>query len=376
VTRSIVYHSCVGACVTVLVSSVAFADPPANRDVSDRAADRAPRITEVAANPKLVAALDQEPVTISFRTNAQTQGEVSILDQWQRMVRRIILVDLPAGKHKVVWNGRDDSGRLCRGHRFTFLIRVADTSERTATYDPSSVDDGVEVKTRRFTFDDKTGQLSYTLPRPCMVRVRAGLLNGPMMRTLLDWEPQLAGPHDINWNGLDDSSGVKLMEHPDLNINLVAYALPLNVILVGQDSGDVDPKSANATPTSKNRSRRAGDYLHASCDPSTCHEPRFSIGFPRSMDVADNVPVVSGKTPLRIDIAPADAAYMISKRFEVMLYVDGIFVFEEEDGTSPLTYQWDTSTLVPGKHQVTVNIMSYDDHVGTVTRPVIVEQTK
>ena len=47
-----------------------------------------------------------------------------------------------------------------------------------------------------------------------------------------------------------------------------------------------------------------------------------------------------------------------------------MFLLEEEDGTAPLTYYWDTGGLSPGNHFVTVNVMSYDDHIGTVTHAV------
>ena len=86
--------------------------------------------------------------------------------------------------------------------------------------------------------------------------------------------------------------------------------------------------------------------------------------------------MLSGKVPIRVEIAPEDKIYITNKRFEAMFFVDSVFLFEEEEGTSPLTFYWDTSRLNPGEHLLSVNIMSYDDHVGTKTQKVIIEERK
>jgi hypothetical protein len=62
--------------------------------------------------------------------------------------------------------------------------------------------------------------------------------------------------------------------------------------------------------------------------------------------------------------------------FEVALYVDLNFFFEEEESTTPLTYLWDTSQLTPGPHLLTVNVFSYDGRIGTLTRSVIVGEPR
>ncbi len=47
-----------------------------------------------------------------------------------------------------------------------------------------------------------------------------------------------------------------------------------------------------------------------------------------------------------------------------------MILHEDENATTPLKYLWETSKLTKGLHTVTVNMMSYDDHIGTATYQV------
>jgi hypothetical protein len=75
--------------------------------------------------------------------------------------------------------------------------------------------------------------------------------------------------------------------------------------------------------------------------------------------------------PVRVELDERDEQHLINTRFEIMLFVDGTFIYEMYDGTSPFTYNWDTSRFAKGLHILTVNVFSFDDHVGIVSRKVI-----
>jgi hypothetical protein len=79
------------------------------------------------------------------------------------------------------------------------------------------------------------------------------------------------------------------------------------------------------------------------------------------------VPVVSGVTPLRVTLDPAHAVHLVDTRFEIMVFVDTVFLFESEDGSNPFNHLLDTRALAPGPHLLTVNVLAYDDHFGTHT---------
>jgi hypothetical protein len=171
---------------------------------------------------------------------------------------------------------------------------------------------------------------------------------------------------------------MQLLNHPTLDVKLSAYAVLPNCIWVQEVAAAAQAEKAAPTPSGVGRPGMAGrgPYLHSFCDPGHCHEPRFTVTLQGAQDSGQGGTAVSGKTAVRVEIERADWDYLVSKRFEVIFYVDGVFIFEEESGTTPLTYYWDTARLAPGKHPLTVNVMSYDDHVGTVTKVVNVGGAK
>ena len=56
-----------------------------------------------------------------------------------------------------------------------------------------------------------------------------------------------------------------------------------------------------------------------------------------------------------------------------MFFSDLVFLFEDEAGFSPFTYQLDVSKLSEGEHLMTIDLLSYDDHCAAVTKRVLVK---
>lgn len=307
--------------------------------------------------------MDQgDGLTLTYRLTAPADVSVAILDDWDREVRRMTLGRQSTGIASAAWDGRDAVGQPVTDGVYRYVI-TASSLGGEVTHAPLS--DGEEVLARRFTYDQATGRMNFIMPRLARARVRVGLKGFPHLRTLLDWEPLEGGEHALEWDGMDASGLIRLREHPKLDINLSAFALPDNAVIVRGSSRQPEPPAG--PPQSRALSTA---YLHARHDRRVCHEPRFTVELPQAAPDPNGRPVVFGKTPIRVTIDPRDKAHVVNQRFEVMFYVDTVFVFEEEEGSSPFTFEWDTATLAPGPHLLTVNVLSYDDHVGVVTVPV------
>jgi hypothetical protein len=82
--------------------------------------------------------------------------------------------------------------------------------------------------------------------------------------------------------------------------------------------------------------------------------------------------LVSGKIPLRADVADAQRKIAIERRFEAVFYVDGVFSHENEVGYLPLTWTWDSSQVNDGEHFLTVNIRGYEGNFGAASVKVVV----
>jgi hypothetical protein len=48
--------------------------------------------------------------------------------------------------------------------------------------------------------------------------------------------------------------------------------------------------------------------------------------------------------------------FAIEQRYEILYFVDFNFVMEKEEGYSPSTWIWDTTSLPEGEHILTINI--------------------
>ncbi len=309
-----------------------------------------------------------EAVTLGFEISRKADVAISFCDRLGRQVRQLSQPGSGPGPCTFAWDGRRADGTLPAGSVFLFVIEAKTKDGRRATYNRAEGTGGIEVRPQTYVLDAKTGRIEYVLPKACMIRLRAGLKEGVLGRTLIDWEPRTAGRHIEEWDGKDASGMMTLLAHPDLDLRLTCYSLPDNTIITTGErasfSPEKDPKGAQQRVALWSTD---GKYLHYGHDPRICHEPRFAVSFPdKGPTPPDGVPIARGMTAVRVELDNRDAGPLTNVAYEIMLFVDGVFVFEAEEGMSPFTFQWDTRGLAKGPHALTVNVMSYDDHIGVV----------
>ena len=333
-------------------------------------------ITRVGLNKKSFNPSEGEKVVLSFETTKQADVQVYIYDCLGYEVRKFDMPEIETGRHSVTWDGRKEDGKLAAGNVFLYVIKAKTRDDRRATYNPSRRTGGFNVKTLEYTLDRDTGNIEYVLPKACMIRLRAGLEDGMLATTVFDWEPQVAGRHSYNWNGSDESGLMNILKHPELDLKLTCYTLPANTIIVTEEILPLVSGGKSIREISKKRARlwatdeKCRHYKH---NPLICHEPKFEVLFPDKDKLSEKgVPIVSGVTKIRIELNPRDAQYLINKRFEIMVYVNGVFIFEVEEGSSPFTFRWDATGFKKGPNIITINVISYDDHIGVISKKVII----
>jgi flagellar hook assembly protein FlgD len=329
-------------------------------------------ITKVKLESKIIDFTKSEKALLSFEITKDADVSVTFYNELGQEVQQLKIPAAKAGPHSIEWDGKDAQGKPVAGKVVLYVIEAVNADGRKTTYSPAKRTGGLEVKASDYSFYAKTGKIEYVLPKTCMVRIRAGLKDAVLVRTILDWEPQTAGRHILTWDGKDEGGLVDIGSHPDLELNLACYTLPANTIIV---SGQVIPlpESGQGGKFEKALWAREGKYLHYSHDPRNCHEPKFTISFPQHKKTnEEGLPILSGKVPIRIEVDPNDIRYMTNKRFEIVFYIDGVFLFEMEEGTSPFTCHWDTKGFSKGPHTMTVNLISYDDHIGVLNKKIIV----
>ena len=316
-----------------------------------------------------------ETASIGFEITRKADVQVVIYNRLGRKVRTFNLPDLEAKRSNVTWDGRTDQGKLAQGELFLYVIYAQTEDGQEAVHNTALRTGGFEVKSLEYTLDHKTGKIEYVLPKGCMIRIRAGLKDGLFANNLFDWVPRSAGRHTYMWDGKDQTGQMNLLKHHDLDIRLTCYTLPANSVIMKGNTIPLDSDIELTEAQVKERSELCGTkgkYFHYQHDPRHCHAPRFDFSFPNAMSGNGNLPQVTGITPVRVELDRRDAWELVNRRFEIAFYIDGVFIYEVEEGSSPFTFNWDTKTFAKGPHIVTVNLLGYDDHIGIANHKVII----
>ncbi len=323
-------------------------------------------------SPKTIDVRKQETAILRYELTREATVSIDLVDEDGRVARRLAVGRQDAGYQQASWDGRVAGDQLAPSGVYRYVIHAQDAQGREAVYDPSTETGGEEFEPWKFTFEKETGTFKWVMPKAGFARLRVGVQGFPHLRTLLDWEPLEAGERTLVWDGLDASGLIHLSDHPQLAIKLNAFAMPDNTLIV---RGEATTDAPSDAPTYPSLAKPTAAYLHARHPRAGCHEARVRIEFPTGTRYdTQGRPQLSGIVPVRVVLDARDAPALVNSRFEVSVYEDLTFLTEEEDGTNPFTYLWDTTHLTPGAHLLTVNVLSYDDHYGVITMPVVIEK--
>lgn len=329
-------------------------------------------IVRVGVEPKTLDLRAGGAETVRYDLTRAAEVRLEIVDEEGRVARRVEAGLQPAGSQKLVWDGLTSRGDKASEGVYRYVLRAQDAAGGQAVYDPSTESGGDELVPRDFTFDPGAGAFRWVMPRVGRARLRVGLEGFPHLRTLMDWQPLEAGEQTLVWDGWDASGRIRLKDHPRLSIKLSVFSLPDNAIIVRGGPPPAPAAGAEAPAYLPDRGEHKS-YFHAKHEGAVCHEVRLRVEFPQ-VERRDSVgsPVLAGVVPVRVSLDARDAPRLIDRRFEVALYEDTTFLFEEEESSNPFTYLWDTTRLPPGEHLFTVNVFSYDDHYGVATERVVI----
>lgn len=147
----------------------------------------------------------------------------------------------PAATSRFSWDGRDDAGRIVPDEAYSFRIVWSGGGQREVYFPANQAAHMQSVPIDGFSPQNAT--LSYSLAVPSRVHVQAGVavknpktgvMEGPVLKTVVNRAPRAAGRIAEHWNGLDESGALFL---PDLkNFVLAIATTPLpesSVITIG-----------------------------------------------------------------------------------------------------------------------------------------------
>ena len=344
-------------------------------------ADRGLRISEVFVHPKVFNPSLGEKVTVRFKVSRPSKARIRVLDSELNLVR-----DLSGGIwqeiHDVVWDGKDFGGKVVPNEAYTFTIEAVDRSRGAAFYDPFARFDVEDTTALKVAYVEGRRVVSYHLPRDARVLIRAGIPRGPLLKTILYWQPRQAGYHEEPWDGRDESGALYLPQKGDYKLS--AEAMPLfenSVIAVGNPNVDLDRYKREPgviRSSSKDHLSLGHGPWAVQFDPKKLVQrgpiPKFRIDLPeQTLRTESGHFRVHGKVPIKVTLDEKVLNEVTEERYEVILYVDFQFVSEVEEGYSPSTLLWDTKEVGSGEHILTVNVRTLTGQVSSASLRVWVD---
>lgn len=214
-----------------------------------------------------------QKVQISFDISRAGRLSLAILDRDGFVVRALASQKpMLAGSSSFEWDGRDEKGRILPDEAFSAKIDLR-FDGGTASYFPAS-QAAPHFEVEAHYYDRRRAVLSYTLPQPSRVHIQAGTARidpktrkplGPVLKTVVNREPRVAGRVIEFWNGLDESGTIFVPDLKEFKLGIAATPLPENAVLTTGNRGPTFVEYAKTrTGSSLLPAAHAGHHSHHS----------------------------------------------------------------------------------------------------------------
>lgn len=280
------------------------------------------------------------------------------------------------GKQIFIWDGKDTDGNVVPDEAYFFTLIADDDSGAQEIYDPTTFSGGEEHDITKADIDPQNHTITYKMPEMGRVMIRMGIQGGPLMNQLVDWKPRVKGMITEYWNGKDTDNLVDIYRHPKFKMIVSYFSLPENSVITygNKTSGFRNYKNTVALkrPLKPKRPTSISRLSHHYKIPRTIdYSPELTIEL-TNVQGKDNkgLPILRGKTLVKVALNEKDKAIFQNHQFEICFFLDHEFYAEDEAGYTPFNWVWDLSNVEEGEHLLTVNISSFKDQIGVLSRKV------
>lgn len=317
-------------------------------------------------------------VELRYGLSRDARVTVKVYDA-DRQLAQTLASDAPrkAGQNREVWDGKDSEGAVVPNEAYFFCVEAADSSGQKVVYDPTTFSGGESADITQGQVDRQTGTVSYKLSQPSRVLMRAGIPGSALLKTVVDWQPRVAGEITEYWNGKDENNLIDVLSVPNYRLILTYMTLPeTSVITVGNDKQDYRAYKAglkSPRPAKEERPLSNARRISPHFNKPRVTDRAFKIGltFPElGTPGDDSVPEVTDKLLVRVVAAEEDRDVTLDQQFEIILFVDNVFYAEEERGHLPFNFPVELASFPPGEHVLTVNVITFGDQIGIGSRKI------
>lgn len=329
-------------------------------------------ISKASFNPSI-----NEMVSLAFFLVKPSTVTLNVYDADSFLIKALANGEsLGVGKQTIVWDGKDLDGKVVPDEAYYFTIKADTINGESEIYDPTTFSGGLSKDIVNAHIDPQHYTIHYTLPEMGRVMIRQGIHGGPLLNQLVDWEPRVKGAITEYWNGKDHDNLIDIFQHPKFKMIITYFTLPENsVIAYGNKTTYFRGYKNNLTS-----SRPKKEPLESSVNQVSPHytlsraidytpEITLSIDNVKGYD-EKGLPILNEKTLVKVAIDEKDKATFQSQQFEICFFLNHKFYAEDETGYTPFNWVWDLSNVDEGEHLLTVNISSFKDQIGIISRKV------
>lgn len=332
-----------------------------------------------------------EAVSLSFYLSREAKVSVLVHGPNYEVVRRLWDGERrPRGVNTVQWDGGDDAGRMVAEEAYLISIAAEAPNGETTLFDPTVFSGGEAVEAMIRKVEGTGGQyrIFYSLPAPSRVSIRAGIQQGPLLRTIVDQVVRGAGDHVESWDGLDETGRISVMSHPRRMIQVSGFLLPKGSILVqgtGSGQGASFQPAKVVTAISEKGAEKGGILSFQRVRQNLMKRAEQGVAqqalIPQALNVSPKFHVrlrddatklaqveatpVSGEVGFTVEVSPESLPTFNELRYEIVVFVDNERFDEEEQAYPSHTYVLDTRRLSNGEHWVTINLVSMTGQMGS-----------
>lgn len=362
----------------VTASALTLSALPALTAAPDRA------ISSVSVSPSFINTALGQKANIAVTVAKAGVVTATVLDRDRFPIRTLPSVTVKAGKHRILWDGKDDAGIALPDEAYSVSVEFKGT-DRVEVSDPSDGFVPIAENPASASYNRVDGVLSYTLSRPSRVHIQAGQVNakaaaggppGPVLKTILDRQPRIAGALVERWNGFDESGAVNVAELKGFVISIAATSLPETSIITTGNRSMTFFQYAQAHRTPAQKAIRplttTGHEHHKGLNTFEDHAPvlTLSLGAPRAGDAY----LLQAGRPLHLSaVASADRSpYFFSQPATLFVFVDERSVAVLKSNENPAQLTLAAADLPVGEHRIAVNWASAFGPVAVQVARVIV----
>jgi hypothetical protein len=332
------------------------------------------QISKTSFNPAI-----GEKIILSYSLSGDANVSVNVYDSDSGLIKSLIKnKDQKAGKNTISWDGKDMKGTVVPAEAYFFTIEAEGKNGTKEVYDPVTFSGGIEHDIAKADIQAESNTVNYKLPEMGRVLIRTGIEGGPLLNTLVDLKPRIAGEITEYWNGRDIDNLFDLRAHPRFKMFISYFTLPENsVITYGNNDAtfrEYKTKVTSSRPVKESRGEikpKGKISIHYAQLKVNDYSPKVKMKFLKGdKELTEDIPIIRGKTLVRTELDEKDNKYFASQQYEICFFMDGQFYAEEEVGYSPFNWVWNPENIKEGEHILTINLSGFKDQIAVLSRKI------